>query len=768
MENSLGKIHTESLSIKFTGKNYAAWEFQFRMFLKGKELWSHIDGSSTAPRDGKEISQWEAKDARIISWILASIEAHMVNNLRSFNTAKEMWDHLKRVYHQDNTARRFQLELEISTCSQGNLSIEQYYSGFLNLWSEYSGIIYSKVPSEALAGIQAVHEDSKRDQFLMKLRPEFEAIRAGLLNRNPVPSLDVCLGDLLREEQRMATQTIIGTSKEISEVVNIAYAAQGKNRGKGQVQCYSCKELGHIARNCGKKFCNYCKQIGHIIKDCPTRPENRRVQAFQGAVQDSNTIGSTSTATTLTPEMVQQMILSAFSTLGLQGQGKIVSTPWLVDSGASNHMTGSSASLHNLRQYTGTQNIQIANGSNLPITAIGDIGPSFRHVFVSPGLSTSLISVGQMVDNNCDVRFSRDGCLVQDQVSGKVIAKGPKVGRLFPLQFSVPSSLSLASMVVDNKVEVWHQRLGHPNNVILSHLIKHDFLGSKDQCFNHKLSFDCSTCRLGKSKILPFPSHGGHANTSFEIIHSDVWGITPVVSHAQYKYFVTFIDDYSRFTWVYFLRTKAEVFAVFKKFVAYVETQFSTCIKVLRSDNGGEYMSHAFQAFLQQRGILSQRSCPYTPQQNGVAERKHRHLLDMVRTLLLQSSVPSKFWVEALSTAVYLINRLPSQQLNFDSPYYRLFGVHPDYGNLHTFGCVCFVHLPPHERHKLTAQSVKCAFMGYSTTHKGFLCYDAIANHLHISRNVIFFENEHYFPYHGSSSEGVVLPKYTHARTVVI
>lgn len=154
--------------------------------------------------------------------------------------------------------------------------------------------------------------------------------------------------------------------------------------------------------------------------------------------------------------MVQQMILSAFSALGLQGQGKIVSALWLVDSGASNHMTGSPTSLHNLRQYTGTQNIQIANGSNLPITAIGDIGPSFRHVFVSPGLSTSLISVGQMVDNNCHVHFSRDGCLVQDQVSGKVIAKGPKVGRLFRLQFSVPRTLSLASIVIDNKVEVWH------------------------------------------------------------------------------------------------------------------------------------------------------------------------------------------------------------------------------------------------------------------------------------------------------------------------
>ena len=158
-----------------------------------------------------------------------------------------------------------------------------------------------------------------------------------------------------------------------------------------------------------------------------------------------------------------------------------------------------------------------------------------------------------------------------------------------------------------------------------------------------------------------------------DLIHSDVWGITPIITHAKYRYFVTFIDNYNKYTWIYFLRPKSEVFFVFQKFVAYVETQFSSRIKVLRSNSGGEYMSHEFHDFLQNKGIVSQRSCPYTPQQNGVAERKNRHLLDVVRTLLLESSVPSTFWVEALSTTIYLINQLPSHVLDFASPYYRLY-----------------------------------------------------------------------------------------------
>ena len=147
-------------------------------------------------------------------------------------------------------------------------------------------------------------------------------------------------------------------------------------------------------------------------------------------------------------------------------------------------------------------------------------------------------------------------------------------------------------------------------------------------------------------------------------------------------------------------------------------------------------MSHEFHDFLQNKGIVSQRSCPYTPQQNGAAERKNRHLLDVIKTLLLESSFPSTFWVEALSTTVYLINRLPSRVLDFASPYYRIYHHHPNYLDMHTFGCVCFVHLPSHERHKLSAQSVKCAFMGYSISHKGYVCYDPCSNQFRISRHV--------------------------------
>ena len=164
------------------------------------------------------------------------------------------------------------------------------------------------------------------------------------------------------------------------------------------------------------------------------------------------------------------MIISAYSALGLQGNG-FLSPSWIIDSGASNHMPGSFDTLSNIRTFTGSGHIQIANGSRLPIHAIGDVNYTVRDVFVYPQLSTRLISVGQLVDNNCGVHFSRDGCLVQDQVSGKILAKGLKVGRLFPLHFSIPVVISFACHTVNNKCEVWHKRLGWVILIMLFYLL---------------------------------------------------------------------------------------------------------------------------------------------------------------------------------------------------------------------------------------------------------------------------------------------------------
>jgi hypothetical protein len=323
----------------------------------------------------------------------------------------------------------------------------------------------------------------------------------------------------------------------VSAPIYVAYAAQRRNKGKDMhiIQCFSCKAFGHIARDCPKKFCNYCKKQGHIITTCPIRPERKQGIAYHASIGASSSVVLPTTSpvvpianpNTLTPEMVQQMIISALSAFGFSGNYKFPSKPWYLDFGAFNHMTNTVASLSNVRNYDGNLKINTADGSSLLISAVGDLSPSLTDVFVSRDLSTNLISVGQLVDNNCDVHFSHSGYVVQDQVLGKMIAKRPKVGQLFPLYISsstiIPSFplLSFACNVIGSGHKMWHKRLGHPNSDVLRTLFKSGLLGNK-ACSSLDLSFDCTSCKLGKSKVLPFPHHASRASQCFDIIHSDV------------------------------------------------------------------------------------------------------------------------------------------------------------------------------------------------------------------------------------------------------
>lgn len=159
----------------------------------------------------------------------------------------------------------------------------------------------------------------------------------------------------------------------------------------------------------------------------------------------------------------------------------------------------------------------------------------------------------------------------------------------------------------------------------------------------------------------------------------------------------------------------------------------------------GEYMSSKFTSFLIEKGIIHQKSCPHTPQQNGIMERKNRHILETIRTLLVESLVSPKFWCEAAHTAIHIINRIPSSVLGKVSPYECLFGHPPSYSHLKVFGCLLFIHFPSLERNKLFPQAAWCMLLGYSDEHKGFLCFDPKDCWLCISRNVVFLEH---IPFH--------------------
>jgi len=328
--------------------------------------------------------------------------------------------------------------------------------------------------------------------------------------------------------------------------------------------------------------------------------------------------------------------------------------------------------------------------------------------------------------------------LIKDQATKKTILRGECEGGLYPLK-SRPSSNKGAFGAVKFPSSRWHSRLGHPSFAVVQQVLSKNSIPFVADLNKETV---CDACQKGKSHQLPYPRSTSISLSPLELVFSDVWGPAPT-SVGKNSYYVSFIDDFSKFTWIYFLRHKSKVFQKFHEFQAMVERQFDRKILAMQTDWGGEYQKP--NAFFQCIGISHHVSCPYAHQQNGSAERKHRHIVEVGLSLLAHASMPLKFWDEAFITATYLINRLPSKIINNQTPLECLFHQTPDYSSLRTFGCACWPNLRPYNARKLQFRSKRCVFLGYSNIHKGFKCLDVNEGHVYISRDMVF--DEHVFPF---------------------
>ncbi|KAJ4777852.1 polyprotein [Rhynchospora pubera] len=353
-------------------------------------------------------------------------------------------------------------------------------------------------------------------------------------------------------------------------------------------------------------------------------------------------------------------------------------TDWIIDSGANQHVTCDINNLTSFLTYDGGDKLQIGNG---------------------PPRQDSTSKV-----------HSSNGLFIVN------------------LKHHIQAFLS-------NRVSssIWHARLGHPSNAITLEVLNSNNLS----CNKNRLSL-CHNCAQAKAHILPFSPSSSVSSFPLQIVHSDVWGPSPIVSSNGYRYYITFVDDFSRFTWIYFMKQKSEVSHIFSLFKAQVENLLNTTIKILRSDGGTEYKP--ITKFFPQ--IIHQTTCPYTPQQNGSAERKHRHIIELSLATMSYASIPSTYWDEIFSSIVFLINRLPS---NKSIPFTTLFKKDPDYSLLRILGCLCFPLTRPYNSHKLELRSLPCVFLGYSSSQKGYRCLHLDTKKIYVSRNVVFDESN--FPF---------------------
>ncbi|KAG8490786.1 hypothetical protein CXB51_014006 [Gossypium anomalum] len=400
-----------------------------------------------------------------------------------------------------------------------------------------------------------------------------------------------------------------------------------------------------------------------------------------------------------------------------------VSEEWILDSGCTFHMSP------NRDWFTTYETVSegvvlMGNNASCKIAGVGTIKVkmfdgvvrTLSDVRYVPELKRNLISLSTL--DSKGYRYTAESGVLK-------ISKGSTV--------TGDAAVASSSLSDDDITKLWHMRLGHMSENGMVELSKRGLLDGQGIC---KLNF-CEHCVFGKQKRVRFTRGIHNTKETLEYIHSDLWGPSRVPSRGGANYMLTFIDDFSRKVWAFFLKQKSDVFSAFKSWKIMIEKQTGKQIKYLRTDNGLEFCSDEFNRLCKSEGIVRHLTVRHTPQQNGVAERMNRTIMEKVRCMLSNANLPKSFWAEAASTACFLINRSPSVAIEKKTPQEVWSGNPANYSDLKIFGCPAYAHV---NNGKLEPRSIKCVFLGYKAGVKGYKLWCPENRKVVISRDVVFDE----------------------------
>ena len=472
--------------------------------------------------------------------------------------------------------------------------------------------------------------------------------------------------------------------------------------------------------------CFYCKETGHWKRNCKKYMDSEECKKNAGS--------KTSTHGTLVINVLD--IFLADSPIN----------SWVFDTGSVAHICNSMQGLIRSRGVArGEVDFRVGNKARVAALTVGTMQlqlPSrfimeLNNCYYVPSMSRNILSPSCLMRDGYSFASKDNGCLISK--NEMFVAFAPIVNGLFILNLDDAPIFNINAKRLRpndlNPTYVWHCRLGHISEKRMKKLHADGLLTS----FDFESYETCEACLLGKMTKSPFKGSFERASDLLEIIHTDVCGPMSTTARGGFHYFITFTDDFSRYGYVYLMKHKSETFEKFKEFQNEVENQRAKKIKALRSDRGGEYLSHEFSNHLKSCGIVSQLTPPGTPQRNGVSERRNRTLLDMVRSMMSQSDLPLSFWGYALETAAFTLNRVPSKSV-VKTPYEIWTGKSHSLSFLKIWGCEAFVKRLQSD--KLTPKSDKCIFVGYPKETFGYYFYNRQEGKVFVARSGVFLEKE--------------------------
>lgn len=438
---------------------------------------------------------------------------------------------------------------------------------------------------------------------------------------------------------------------------------------------------------------------------------------------------------------------------------------WLLDSGCSDHIVNSDKYFYKVIDLKNPVNIKVGDGFQLKANKIGNIFVYFnvsnklikteiKNVYYVQNMKQNLLSVSCIINSNNSVIFKNDTVKIYN-CKEELIAEASIKNKLFQLIGKVSNKndsevTSNSSYKEMTKKEKWHRMLGHVNFQDLKYLCESQLVKGLPQKIENEF-LKCETCLENKMTNLKFNNNRSRAKEILEIIHTDVHGPITQTGYKGQKYFVSFIDDYSKIATVFCIKNKSEVFNCFVEYINLMHNQTGMRVKEIRCDNGREYLNKEFYGLAKREGIYIRPSPPYTHELNGVAERYNRTIMNRARCLLSESELDKSYWPECVYTAAYLGNRLPANTNIRKTPYEIFFKKRPDATNLHLYGSKAYVRIPEECRtSKLNSKAVKGILIGYTDTGYKILVNDKII----ISRHVKFIErDEKYIQINNDSSD---------------